>query len=91
MRPGQTPGTRGGGGHSCGGRGGVAGPGEGHEVAVLVRQGEGLRHGDGGQVQPLLHRGHGDAGEARHAARPASGELKREINKMVETKQNTPR
>ena len=68
--------ARGGGSHGGGGRGGVAGPGEGHEVAMLVREGEGLRHGHGGQVQPLLHRGDRDPRQSRHAARPASRELK---------------
>ena len=43
--------TRGRGGDCGGGRGGVSGPREGHEVPVLVREGEGLRHGDRGQVQ----------------------------------------
>lgn len=83
--------TRGGGSHGGGGRGGVAGAGQGHEVPVLVREGERARHGDRGQVQPLLHRRDRDPREPRHAARPASGELKREINKMVATKQNTSR
>ena len=91
MRPAQAL-ARGSGGHGLGCRGGVPGPREGHEVPVLVREGEGLRHGDRGQVQPLLHRRDRDPGEPRHAARPASGELKREkINKMVATKQNTSR
>ena len=68
--------TRGRGGHCGGGRGGVSGPREGHEVPVLVREGEGLRHGDRGQVEPLLHRRDRDPGQPGHTARPTAGELK---------------
>ena len=59
-----------------GGRGGVSGPRQGHEVPVLVREGEGLRHGDRGQVQPLLHRRHGDPGQSGHTTRPTARKLK---------------
>ena len=68
--------TRGRGGDCGGGRGGVSGPREGHEVPVLVGEGEGLRHGDRGQVEPLLHRRDRDPGQPGHTARPTAGELK---------------